>query len=164
MNPSKRKVFVGQALLTLAFAAGLSGPIAAQSGPTIAIRVYNYKTGKQVVPSNFVINLDHSDEIENQSLKIDEDGVGRVTLPANASVISIQATYSDSTLFYSGCDVDKRASGKRQWYAISEILKTGIVAANKCDKGKYEGKAHLTAVAGEFVFFVTKGMNLDMQQ
>jgi hypothetical protein len=164
MNPSRWNAFVSRALLTLAFAAGVSCPIAAQSGPTISIRVYNYKTGKQIVPSNFVINLDHSDEVQNQSLKIDEDGVGRVALPANATVISVQATYSDSTLFYAGCDADKKASGKRQWYALSDILKTGIVAANKCDKGKYEAKAHVTSAPGEFVFFVSKASNLDMSQ
>jgi hypothetical protein len=164
MNPSRWNTFVRRASLILALAAGLAGPIAAQSGPTIAIRVYNYKTGKQIVPSNFVINLDHSDEVQNQSLKIDEDGVGRVVVPANASVISIQATYDDSTLFYSGCDADKNASAKRRWYSVAEIMKTGVVAPNKCDKGKYEGKVHVTVAPGEFVFFVTKGMNLDMSQ
>jgi hypothetical protein len=43
-------------------------------------------------------------------------------------------------------------------------MKTGVVAPNKCDKGKYEGKVHVTVAPGEFVFFVTKGMNLDMSQ
>jgi hypothetical protein len=64
---------------------------------------------------------------------------------------------------YVNCDsVAGKADPADQWYSISEILASGVVASNGCVKPKDAAKpkeaARITAAAkpGEFVFFVRK--------
>src|SRR5208337_5630169 len=79
-----------------------------------------------------------------------EDGTGRLTVPQDASLLAAQATYDNTMQIYVNCDSSKEKDPVARWYAVSDILTTGIVAPTGCSQR--------TAVAkpGEFVFFVRR--------
>jgi hypothetical protein len=127
---------------------------AAQTGKTISIRMYDARTGRQLDPNNFVVRLDHQDEIHNESLHIDDEGTGRITVPASASFLSVQGTFDNSMEIYFNCDAGKeKIEAKLHWYSVSDILSTGVVAPNECFNGKYE-RPRIEAKPGEFLFYV----------
>lgn len=74
-----------RAFLALALATGLSGLLHAQAGQTVTILMLDGKTGKPLVPNNYIVRFDHLNAIHNEALQLNDDGSGKVTIPANAS-------------------------------------------------------------------------------
>jgi len=129
--------------------------LAAQTGPTVTIRILDGKTGDPIAPSNLIIRVDRKDQYHNEGLKLNGDQPATALLPAGALLLSVEGTYNASMDIYLNCDSDmRRDGGALQWYSIADILKTGVVAPDLCYKGKYEHKLHIAAKPGEFVFFV----------
>ncbi len=113
------------------------------------------KTGKPIVPSNFIVRLDHLNAVHNEMLKLGDDGIGTITVPPGASFLSIQGTYNGSTDIYINCDAGmEKDTHALHWYAVPEILSTGVVAPNECYKGKYAEATHTDPKPGQFVLFV----------
>jgi hypothetical protein len=141
--------------LALALAAGLSGLLHAQTGQTITILMLDGKTGKPLVPDNYIVRFDHLNAMHNEALQLNDDGSGRVTIPANASFFSVQGTYHNSLDVYVNCDAGmEKDTSTLHWYPVSVILNAGVAAPNECYKGKFADVTRVTAKPGQFVFFV----------
>jgi hypothetical protein len=144
-----------QILLAVTLAAALCTFLHAQSTRTITVLMLDGKTGKPIIPSNFIVRLDHLDAGRNELLQLGDDGIGTITVPGGASFLSIQGTYNKSTDIYINCDAGMEKDTRTlHWYAIPEILSTGVVAPNECYKGKYAEATHTDPKPGQFVLFV----------
>ncbi len=146
-----------QLLLCLA---ALCGSARAQTGQTITIRMLDGKTGVPIATSNFLVRINHLEPVHGNWVKQNEDGTGRLTLPAGAEEVSIHATYDSAMLTYINCDADKNrgsadhAPSGDHWYTVANILTSGVVAPNGCVGKKIPEKLQVIAKPGEFVFFV----------
>ncbi|MGD0910275.1 MAG: hypothetical protein ABR928_00175 [Terracidiphilus sp.] len=142
-------------IILLACALLLPCLAAAQTGPTVTIRILDGKTGEPIRPANLIVRVDHREEPFNEGLKMNGDDPTTATLPPNATLLSIQGTYNASMDIYVNCDAD---AGKDKtilkWYSIADILKSGMVTPNLCYKGKFQNAFKIVAKPGEFVFFV----------
>jgi hypothetical protein len=130
---------------------------ATPAGTTITIRMFDGRTARPLMPSNLLVRLNHKDDIRSETLHIDDQGVGTVTVPADAAFLSVQGTYNDGMEIYINCDsgMEKNLSALH-WYTIADILSTGVIAPNECYKGKYERNPRVPLKPGEFDFFVRK--------
>jgi len=127
------------------------------AGTVISIRMFDARTARPLMPSNLLVRLDHDDDIRSETLHIDDQGVGTVTVPAGAKFLSVQGTYDDGMEIYINCDAGmERNLATLHWYSIADILSTGVIAPNECDKGKYERNPRVPLKPGEFDFFVRK--------
>ena len=82
---------------------------------------------------------------------VSDDGTEKLTLPANATVVSIHATYDSTMELYVNCDgAEAKQNPVEHWYEVSAIANSGVVAPNGCSKMTE------SAQPGEFVFFVRK--------
>jgi hypothetical protein len=145
------------ALLAVMVAAALCLPLRAQTTNAITILMLDGKTGKPVIPSNFLVRIDHLDAIHNDAVRINDEGLGTAVVPANASFFSVQATYGESMDYYVNCDAAMQKDVRTiHWYSIADILATGVNAPNECYKGKYDDATRLAAKPGVFVFYVRK--------
>jgi hypothetical protein len=146
-----------RAFVLLASVAGLCGSLDAQTGKTISIRMLDGKTGRLIAPSNFLVRIDHQEAVHGDWLRQNDDGTAEVTVPDGASWLSVQATYNLSMEMYVNCDAGmENNTEKVHWYSIPEILKAGVAAPNKCNKGRDAAKSGVAAKPGEFVFFARK--------
>jgi hypothetical protein len=151
-----RRVF----LLFVFFVAALCGQLRAQSEKTITIRMIDTRTGVLIASSNYLVRINHQETEHGDWVTKNEDGSGNLTLPADADVLLIRATYERATLVYANCDADKdrgsadHATAQSHWYPIDKILSTGLVAPNTCVGKKVPEKLQVVAKPGEFVFFV----------
>lgn len=138
-----------KALLTVACAAVCCGSLAAQTAKTITIRMIDGASGKPLSSSSVLIRINHLPTPHGDWVHANEDGTATVTLPPDATLLTPQASYGDAMDSYVNCDAvkDKEFVGPH-WYAVSEILATGVVTPNGC------GKRTAVAKPGEFVFFV----------
>jgi DNA/RNA endonuclease YhcR with UshA esterase domain len=157
-----RIAFLTLMALALTAAHGVLGQ-AQQSGTTapetaapktITITMLDGKTGKPLIPDNYIVRFNHLNAMHGESLKMNDDGTGTVTVPDNATFISVQGTYLGSMEIYVNCDAGmEKNTSTLHWYSIAEIESTGVTAANECYKGKYANTA-ISAKPGEFTFFV----------
>lgn len=146
--------FTAAALLVLAVVAGLCGTLRAQSPKSITIIMLDGKTGKPLVPDNYMIRLDHLNSLHNEALQVNDDGSGKVSVPERASFLSVQGTYHGSIEIYVNCDAGmEKDTSTLHWYQIADIMHSGVVAPNECYKGKYSNP-EMAAKPGEFIFFV----------
>jgi hypothetical protein len=157
MTPQRFRVAAFVALAALG-CAGLSGAClhaqAAPAAPTISIRMYDARSGRQLTPSNFVIRFNHQDDIRNDGLRIDDDGTGKIAVPSGSSFLAVDGTFDRSMEVYINCDTGmEKDDRRRHWYSIADILSTGVIAPNECFKGKYE-HPRVALQPGEFVFYV----------
>jgi hypothetical protein len=116
---------------------------------TITLRMIDAKTGQMIPTSDFLIRIDHQEDQHGNWVKQNEDGSGKLTLPANAVIVAAESKYASSTTLYVNCDsVRDKPEPVIHWYSLSDILALGVAAPNECSKH--------TAVAkpGELVFFV----------
>lgn len=144
-------------LILMLCMAGWCGGMLAQSEKTITIRVLDGKTGKPLLASGYLVRVDHEQNAHANWAVQNEDGSGKLTVPGGATLISIQATSDASTQTYVNCDATTgTALPADRWYAVSEILATGIVATNGCGKPKDAAKIKAVAKPGEFVFMVRR--------
>jgi hypothetical protein len=164
-----------RAFILLVCMTAFCGWLHAQTGKTITLRMLDGKTGKLIETSNFLVRIDHEPAVHADWVVQNVDGTGKLTLPRNASVLSIQATYDSAMLIYVNCDT---AGGKANpgalWYSVAEILTLGVATPNSCEKpadaAKFKTLAKLKPGAkrtpgdkpalvvnpGEFVFYVRK--------
>lgn len=143
------------ALLVLAVA--LHGSMPAQTAKTITVRMLDARTGKLIETSNFLVRIDHQPTVHADWVVQNENGTGKLTVPASAVVLTMQATYDSATQIYVGCDSDiGEGKPSDRWYPVHEILTTGIVAANRCVKFKEAVKFTPAPTPGVLVFFVRK--------
>jgi len=146
-----------RALLVLLCMVALSGALHAQTAKTITIRLLDGKTGKAISTTGFLVRANHLPEVHVDWTRVNEDGTGELKVPADASALSIHATYENSMEIYVNCDGAKQIdSPSALWYSVSEIMTTGVVAPNGCVKPKDADKLKATAKPGEFVLFVRK--------
>jgi hypothetical protein len=120
----------------------------------ITIIMADGRSGKTMIPDNFVIRFNHLNAIRNETLTVNDDGTGKLKIPAEATYISVQGAYHSNIDLYVNCDavIDKDIS-TLHWYSIDDILKTGVTAPNECHKGKFARSA-IPAAPGEFIFYV----------
>src|SRR5579863_2587446 len=138
-------------LLLFVFIGAQCGFSHAQNAKTVTIRMIDAKTGILIPTSEFLVRVDHKEDVHGNWVQQNDDGTGKLTLPPGASIFSILAKYNESSDIYVDCDAARdKPEPIPHWYAISDILALGVVAPNGCSKH--------TAVAkpGEFVFFVRK--------
>jgi hypothetical protein len=129
----------------------------------ITIIMADGKTGKTIIPDNYVIRFNHLNAIRNERLLLNDDGSGRVQVPADATSISVQGTYHNSIDVYLNCDAGmEKDTSTIHWYPISDIVSTGVAAPNECYKGKYAKTTAIPAVSGEFIFYVREIGWLDL--
>jgi len=150
-----RRFFYAPLVCALALAASLCAQTPPAAAPvTITIRMYDGKSNHMIVPDNLIIRFDHQDEIHNEHLHLDEDGVSQIVVPAGAAYLSVQGTFDNSTEIYFNCDAGKEHDNRKlHWYSIATILSTGVIAPNECFNGKYE-RPRVDIKPGEFVFYV----------
>jgi hypothetical protein len=123
----------------------------AQSARPITIRILDSKTARPVVPTNFLVRINHQKDIHANWVTQNENRTATLTIPADATVISIQATYDGAMQIFVNCDtVIDQQNPQQHWYPVSTILTSGIVAPNGCSKMKD------TAQPGELILFVRK--------
>jgi len=141
--------------LLLGLAAAFPAPIPAQQTKTITILIYDGKTGRPLIPDNYVIRIDHLDAVHNEWLTLKDDGTGIVAVPSGATFLGVQGAYHKSLDLYINCDAAmEKDTSTLHWYSIPDILSTGVAASNECYKGKYADATHVTPKPGQFVFFV----------
>ena len=116
---------------------------------TVTIRMIDARTGQMIPTSDFLVRIDHQEELHGNWAKQNEDGSGKLTLPADAQILTVESKYDSSTTLYVNCDsVRDKPEPVPHWYNISEIRASGVAAPNEFSK-------HTTvAKPGEFVFFV----------
>jgi hypothetical protein len=134
--------------------------ICAQTEKTVTVRMLDSRTGLLIASSNYLVRIDHRQEEHGNWIVKNEDGSGNLTLPPDAELVSIHATYESAMLIYANCDADKdrgtaeHAPSQEHWYPVATILSSGIVAPNGCVGKKVPEKLQVIAKPGEFVFFV----------
>jgi hypothetical protein len=149
-------------LISLLCAIVFSGILFAQETNIITVRMVDGKSGKLIATSDFLVRVDHQEEVHANWAVQSDDGTGKLTLPAEATQLSIRATYNNTTMYYVNCDANKdRGSSKQapamdRWYNIAEILKTGVIAPNDCIGKKIPARLQIYVKPGEFVFFVRR--------
>jgi len=109
----------------------------------------------------FLVRLDHQQAEHADWVTQNDDGSGKLTIPADARLILIQGKYDNSMSIYVNCDSEIKGKiptldtqSEERWYSVADILSTGIVTHNGC--GKIKDSARFTPKPGEFVFFVRK--------
>jgi hypothetical protein len=155
VGPLVTRPFTIHAFLAFTLVAALLGPLHAQTAKTITILMLDGKTGKPIIPNNYMVRFDHRDALHNEMLQLNDDGSGKVTIPADASFFSVQGTYHNSLDVYINCDAGmEKDTSTLHWYSVSVILNAGVAAPNECYKGKFADATRVTAKPGQFVFFV----------
>jgi hypothetical protein len=143
--------------MALLVAAAFCSPLHAQSANTITVLMLDGKTGRPIVPSNFIVRVDHLNATHNEWLKLNDDGTGSVTLPAGTSFLSVQGTLESSMEIYVNCDAGmEKDVSTLHWYSVPDILSAGVAMPNECYKGKYADATKVTPKPGEFILFVRK--------
>jgi hypothetical protein len=125
--------------------------------PLVTRLMLDGKTGRPIVPSNFIVRVDHLNATHNEWLKLNDDGTGSVTLPAGTSFLSVQGTLESSMEIYVNCDAGmEKDVSTLHWYSVPDILSAGVAMPNECYKGKYADATKVTPKPGEFILFVRK--------
>lgn len=149
-----------RAFLILFCIAALCGAMPAQTDRAITVRMVDSRSGLLIATNSFLVRMNHLEAVHGDWVRQNEDGTGNLTLPADATVISIHATYESATQVYVNCDTNKdrgssdHAANPDRWYEVATILTSGIVAPNDCVGKKVPEKLQVVAKPGEFVFFV----------
>jgi hypothetical protein len=129
---------------------------------TITLRMLDSKTGHLIATTDYLVRVNHQQDAHVNWVVQNENGSGKLTLPAEATVISVHAEYDSTMSTYMNCDADKNkgsadsAAGTDLWYSVADILAKGVIAPNGCVGKKVPEKLQVLAKPGEFVFFVRK--------
>jgi hypothetical protein len=147
--------------------AALCGYGLAQAKQTITIRLLDGRTGKLISTSDFLVRINQEKTVHANWVTLNEDGTGQLTVPTDATVLSVRATYDNTESVYINCDTDSGHMLKDKepipdrWYKISDILALGVVAPSGCGGKKVSDKLQVVAKPGEFIFFVRKLNSLE---
>ena len=156
-------------LLLALCAAAFFGSACAQAQKTITVRMLDSRTGKLIATPDFLVRVNNEQTVHANWITLNQDGTGKLTVPDDATVVSVRATYDSTTAFYVNCDTSKDRGSSDQdashdrWYKVSGILALGIVAPDGCGK-KIPDKLQVVAKPGEFIFFVRKRNPLEQFQ
>ena len=123
----------------------------AQTDQTITIQMLDSKTGRPITTSEFQVWANHDTSRDHiRWVRPSKDGVGELVITHDTDVIRVLAQYGPSRWSYVNCDGanDRGAKAIDHWYAVPEILNSGVVAPNHCSTAKAIAKP------GEFIFFV----------
>ncbi len=129
---------------------------------TITLRMLDSKTGRLIATTDYLVRINHQEEAHVNWVVQNENGSGKLTLPAEATAISVHAEYDSTMSTYMNCDADKNkgsaesAAGTDLWYSVADILAKGVIAPNGCVGKKVPERLQVTVKPGEFVFFVRK--------
>jgi hypothetical protein len=147
-------VWTRKAILLLV--TGFSASLFAQDTKSITVRVLDGKTGHPIAPTGFQVRIDHLKAVHGDWVKANEDGSGELTLPIDASAITMRFSYEKNMTVYVNCDSAKQKDMIGDlWYSVLDILEKGIVAPNACVNPKNAAKVKLPdPKPGEVVFFV----------
>ena len=142
--------------------AALGGAVYAPAQKAIALRMLDSRTGKPIVTKDFLVRINRETTVHADWVTQNDDGTFKLTVPDDATVLSVRATYDNTTAFYVNCDSDTsgwftaRAPSPDHWYKISDILTLGVVAPMGCGGKKITDKLAVVAKPGEFIFYVRK--------
>jgi len=151
-RPLTLSLFLAALLNSLA---SLSSPLHAQDAKTITVLVFDGKTGRPVIPDNYIVRVDHLNATHSEWLTIKDDGTATIAVPDKTSFLSVQTTYQRSMDFYVKCDAGmEKDTSTLHWYSIADILASGVSAQNECYKGKFAEVTHVAPKPGQFVFYV----------
>lgn len=121
----------------------------------VVLRVLDGRTGEKVSPDNIEVRINRQQTSHIEFVKIGDDGAIELTLPDNATALSLRATYDGSMDYYVNCDVaGQKDTSVQTWFPVDDVLKNGLVMPNECRKTKDMQPA--TAKPGEFVLYVRK--------
>jgi hypothetical protein len=141
--------------LFLASCSRIKAQDAEQAPKFITIIMVDGKSGRTIKPDNYVIRFNHQNTARNDTLRLNDDGTGRLRVPPDATTLSVQGSYHHSIDVYVNCDSDMDRDVKTlHWYSISDILSNGLSTPNDCYKGKYAKSAAIPPARGEFIFYV----------
>jgi hypothetical protein len=163
MHPLVRRVFLLLICLSVSIWPGrvqgrAQGPFSGQQ--QITVRMIDSRTGILIATSNYLVKINHQEAEHGDWIKKNEDGSGSMTLPPEADVFTVHATYDSAISVYVNCDAAKdrgsadHAPSQDRWYSIATVLASGVVAPNDCVGKKVPEKLQVVAKPGEFVFFV----------
>ena len=127
----------------------------AQTSRTITIRMLDSKTGEPITSSEFQLSFQALPDLS----KIpgldpywkeggERHGILEIPFEPGAASIAVHSRYGPANWSYVNCDCVKDRPYREHWYIIADILKSGIVASNRCN-----GR-NAIAKPGDFVFFV----------
>jgi hypothetical protein len=131
-------------------AASIAIPQQPAESPTnpqsIIIRMLDSRTGTPIPNKELRVYIDHATRTNSFYIKLDKLGDSQYQIESQNSVINVQ----DETPPWGhvNCDSSKDHASQQKWYSVADILKTGVVAPNRCNRRKAIAKP------GEFVFFV----------
>jgi hypothetical protein len=140
----------------------------AQTAKTVTLRMLDGRSGRLISTTDFLIQINHQQTQHADWVSLNNDGTGKMTLPPDATEISVHATYDSSMSIYVNCDVQKGKGiledqglletrvSPDPWYPVADLFTSGVVTPNGCINKKDAAKQKITAKPGEFVFFVRK--------
>jgi hypothetical protein len=137
---------------------------------TITLRMLDSKTGHLIATTDYLIRINHKQDVHANWVTQNENGSGHLTLPPEATEISVHATYDSTMSNFMNCDADKNkgsaesAAGTDLWYPVADILAKGVLAPNGCVGKKVPERLQVSAKPGEFVFFVRKMSYLEQYE
>jgi hypothetical protein len=145
-------------LLMLAVCAGMIClPLLGLAQKKITVRILDGKTGEKVTPDNLEARINRQQTYHIEWVKISDDGTVQLTLPDNATALSLRATYGNSLEFYVNCDMARQKDTSADaWYPVKDILTDGLAIPNDCVKPKDIDKVKVDPKPGEFILFVRK--------
>jgi hypothetical protein len=158
---------IDRALCLVLCMAAFCGAVCAQAQKTITLRMLDSRTGKHIATTDFLVRINHEDTAHANWVTQSEDGTIKLTLPDNATVLSVRATYDSATSFYVNCDADTShwlsngGPAPDHWYKVADILALGVVAPAGCSGKKITDKLQVVAKPGEFIFYVRKQSALE---
>ena len=138
------------------FMMALCASLFAQDTKTITVRILDGRTGHPIAPTGFQVRIDHLKAIHGDWVKQNEDGSGEVSLPLDASAVTMHFSYDSNMTVYVNCDaVNKKDMIGDLWYSVLDILDKGIIAPNDCVTPKHASKVKMPELKpGELVYFV----------
>ncbi len=147
---------IDRALVLLVWMAALCS-VHGQTSRTVTLRLLDGKTGRVASSSGVFVLANHQPTVHGEWVKQNEDGTSAIKVPKDASVLLIRATYDDSSEYFVNCASPKQSDTPAElWYAVADIMATGVIAPNGCIKPKALEKLQVTAKPGELVLFVRK--------
>lgn len=110
------------------------------SAEQITIRVVDGRNGHPIIDEKLQVWFNRQSG-SAMSISTDKQGIAQVDAPSGAALLLSANLYVD-------CRYSKQTGPERPTYPISDILRTGVLAANTC------GKLKLSPTPGELIFFV----------
>jgi hypothetical protein len=144
-------------LLVLAACAGFIFVPQGWAQKKFTVKVLDGKTGEKISPNNIEARINRQSSNHVEWVKLNDDGTAELTLPDNATAVSVRATYGNSTEYYVNCDMAKQKDPSAEsWFPVGDIISDGLVIQNECVRAKDASKVKVDPKPGEFVLFVRK--------